>query len=268
MNNRIQHIIFHRHLLWEFLQRDLQARYVGSVMGFFWSVINPLILLAIYTVVFGALLKVPVEKMGDSMTPFDFAFYIFSGLLPWYAFQEALTRSTTSVVDHSHLIKQVRFPAKVLPTFIVLSSVINQLIGTVIMIVVLLITGKSLYFTLILYPIILLIQMVFMFGTGLLFATLHTYFRDIAPLVSIMSMILMWASPMFYAVELAKEPWQQSIIYANPITYLVEINHAIFIFGEWPTLNMWIIFSVISVVSLLLGYWLFTRCHQEFADVI
>lgn len=269
MIKRLQHALFYRHLLWEFLRRDLQARYVGSVMGFFWSVINPLILLGIYTVVFGLIFyqqKIVIFR-GQEPRTIDFAFYIFCGLLPWYSFQEALIRCTTCIVDNGHLIKQVRFPAKVLPAYITLSGIVNQLIGTLILLSILLFCQRSVHFSLLAFPVILALQMLFTFGAGLLFATLNTYIRDIAPLVSTLTMILMWGSPMFYKIETVPD-YLQTILYLNPITYLITINHDLVLLGNWPSLSDWYIFGAISFIVFLVGYWAFTRCYREFADLI
>lgn len=268
MIKRLQHFLFYRHLLWEFLRRDLQARYVGSVMGFFWSVINPLILLGIYTAVFGLIFKQNNEIFpGREPRTIDFAFYIFCGLLPWYAFQEALIRCTTCIVDNGHLIKQVRFPAKVLPAYVILSGVVNQLIGTVIFVIVLILCQRPIHCTFLAYPFVLVLQIVFMFGMGLLFATLNTYIRDIAPLVSTGTMILMWASPMFYRHDVIPASLLP-IIDSNPITYLISIHHEIILFGNWPSWPCWMVFGAITAGVFLLGYWTFTRCYREFADLI
>lgn len=270
MKNRIQHILFHRHLLFEFLRRDLQARYVGSAMGFFWSVINPLILLAIYWVVFGLIFKAKAHLYGLDDRPGGFGFYIFCGLLPWYAFQESLIRSSTCIVDNAHLIKQVRFPAKILPAFITLSSIVNQLIGTAIFLMVLLLVDGSLPYTIIALPLIIALQALCFFGLGLLFSTLNTYIRDIAPLISIAAMILMWASPTLYSVKLLENApqWIAWAVYANPVTYLVTIHHHLILDETWAGGASWGIFAAFSTVMFCLGYWLFTKCHQEFVDML
>lgn len=265
MKNWLKHILFQRHLLWEFLRRDLQARYVGSAMGFFWSVVNPLILLVIYTFVFGMVLNARLQMTGREGIE-DFAFYIFCGLLPWYAFQESLIRSTTCIIDNAHLIKQVRFPAKILPVNLTLSSIVNQLIGTVIFLAALLIFKHKLPITLIAFPLVIVLEILLFCGLGMLFATMNTYLRDIAPLVTIGTLILMWSTPMFYTLDHAKDFLY--ILYANPFTYLILIHHHLVFFGEWPPSSYWIGLSVFSIGSFILGYIRFTRCHQEFADLL
>jgi len=271
MKERIRHILFHRHLVWEFLRRDLQARYIGSAMGFFWSVVNPLILLLVYTFVFGYIFQAKYEVMGFDAGGASPALYIFCGLLPWYALQESLIRSTTCIVDNAHLIKQVRFPAKVLPLYLTLSSIVNQLIGTAIFLLFLIPLSHKAPISLLALPMVFGLEIVLFLGLGLLFATLNVYLRDIGPLVSIGLMILMWSAPIFYTLtmqSLQDNPILFSLIQANPLTYFITIHHKIMLEGVWPSWNHWMILGGISAAALAAGYGLFTRCHQEFADLI
>jgi len=180
-----------------------------------------------------------------------------------------LIRSTTCIVDNAHLIKQVRFPAKVLPAYLTLSSIVNQLIGTGIFLLVLTFCGRV-SVTWLGLPLILGIEVVFFLGLGLLFSTLNTYVRDISPLVSIGTMILMWSTPMLYTLKMVEDGprWLLPVLYANPLTYLVTIHHDLVFHGIWPPLDHWFWLGIISLISLGLGYFIFTRCHQEFADLL
>lgn len=282
MKQHIKHIWFHRHLLVEFLRRDLQARYTGSVMGFVWSVIIPIVYFAIYFMIFGFLFNQKVDLYGwPKDRPGGFAFYIFSGLLPWYALQESWVRSTTCIVDNSHLIKQIRFPAKVLPAYLGLSSLVNQLIGTAVMLIALLVYQQYLTLSILAFPLILLLQYICFVGLGLLFSTLHTYVRDVGTMVGIAAMLLMWMSPTLYPDSIfdldstetsISEPsaaleWIEFIVYLNPLTYMVNIHHGIMIYNEIVWFD-WAVFGGFSVFVFALGYWLFTKCHAEFADLL
>jgi lipopolysaccharide transport system permease protein len=271
LRDRIRHFLYQRHLLREFLRRDLQARYIGSTMGFFWSVVNPLILLLVYSVVFGAILQPPqlerLAERGWEGGALGFAFYIFCGLLPWYAFQESLARNTSCIVENANLIKQVRFPAKVLPVYLTLSSLVNQVIGTAIFLVFQLVILGGMSLTAAAFPILLGLQFIFFFGLGLLFSTLHTYFRDVGPMISIITMIMMWAAPMLYSIDFAPD-WLLPVLYANPITYLLLLHHDLMLYGVWPPAWLWSVFGGIALGSLAVGYTLFTRCHGEFADLL
>lgn len=271
LHERIRHVVRHNHLLREFLRRDLQARYIGSTMGFFWSVVNPLILLLVYSIVFGAVLQPPqLERLaarGWEGGALGFAFYIFCGLLPWYAFQESLSRNASCIVDNANLIKQVRFPAKVLPVYLTLSSLVNQVIGTAIFLVFQIALLGGMPLTAAAFPLLLGLQFVFFFGLGLLFSTLHTYFRDVGPMISIVTMIMMWAAPMLYSIDIAPA-WLLPVLYANPFTYLLLLHHDLMLYGVWPPLWLWGAFCGIAVASLAAGYTIFTRCHGEFADLL
>jgi ABC-type polysaccharide/polyol phosphate export permease len=270
--NQLQHILFNRHILWAFLRRDIEARYIGSAMGLFWSVINPLVLLLVYTLVFGLIIGNRYTMLGIDVGSWGFAYYICSGLLPWYAFQESLIRSTTCIVDNAHLIKQVRFPAKVLPAYITLSAIVNQIIGTVLFLALILLVFGKLPTTVFLLPFVLAIQIVLFFGLGLLFSTLHTYLRDIGPLVNIGCMLLMWGTPMLYPMELLYSERIPEIIpilvQLNPLTSLIVIHHDLLVHGTMPSLTNWAIFIGISLLSLLCGYITFTKQHGEFADLL
>jgi ABC-type polysaccharide/polyol phosphate export permease len=267
LKTQIHHILFHRHLLWEFLRRDIQARYIGSAMGLFWSVIHPLVLLTVYTFVFEIILGVKYKAMGRETIG---GFYIFCGLLPWYAFQEALIRSTTSIVDNAHLIKQVHFPAKILPAYITLSAIVNQLIATVIFLIAILIYSGQIPWTICFFPLVLVFQIILFFGLGLLFSTLNTYFRDIGPLVNIGSMLLMWSTPMLYTLDNVKAApeYIQNLVFFNPLTSLVLIYHDMILYGNVPPLSSWAILIAVSFGTLLVGYPVFTRHHGEFADLL
>lgn len=269
---QLTHAWEQRTLLWQFLRRDLQARYVGSSMGFFWSVINPLILLALYTFVFGCLIHPDFGKRylinQDSMV--EKALYIFCGLLPWYAFQESIVRMTTSLVDNRHLIRQIRFPAKLIPTYLALSSVVNQLIGSVFLLGAVWWVRGQINPSLWTFPLILLLQTVLVFGLGLFLSTLHVYVRDTAPLVVIGVMITMWTTPLFYSLDQLPDPYK-TVILINPLTHLIELYHNVFLGdGGWSSqfATHWTVVILTALFAFLVGYRIFTRSHAEFVDVI
>jgi len=272
---RLSHWLQYRTLLWEFLKRDLQARYVGSTMGLFWSVINPIILLGLYTFVFGFVVKPDFTGrfIPDTSTPLDIALYIFCGLLPWYSFQEAIIRCTTCIVDNAHLIRQIRFPAKILPAYLVLSSVVNQIIGTVVLVIGIWLIRGTLSVTMLAFPIVLLFQSILAFGLGLFLATLHVYLRDTAPLVSIAVMIVMWTTPMFYVREILP-PRIDTLVLCNPFSHLILLYHNIFLLKTWPLWTDWLwivnwaVVISMSFLAFFIGYRIFTRSHREFIDVI
>ncbi|HOT01027.1 MAG TPA: ABC transporter permease, partial [Acidobacteriota bacterium] len=126
MIQRIRYYYNQRDLLLSYVRKDLKERYVGSVIGFYWSVLNPLILLGIYTFVFSVIFRV---RFGEGEGLVNAALYIFCGMVPWMAFSEAVGRSTGVLIDNANLIKKVMFPSKILPMYLVFSHAVNLLIG-------------------------------------------------------------------------------------------------------------------------------------------
>ena len=132
-DNFLRKIFRQRHLVWNFVVRDLKSRYVGSFMGFCWSVIHPLVLLVSYTFVFSVIFKLkPHMEQID-----NFPVFLFSGILPWLYFQDTVVRSCSSVVDNSNLIRRTTFPSEILPVVLVLSNLLTHLVGLGILLVVL-----------------------------------------------------------------------------------------------------------------------------------
>ena len=121
----LKNIIGHRQLLWNFIIRDLKGRYVGSVMGVFWNVLSPMIMLATYTFVFSYVMqaKVPPGSGTD-----NFPIYLFCGMMPWLAFSESVQRSATVILDNASLVKKVKFPSEILVAYIVISSFIHEIL--------------------------------------------------------------------------------------------------------------------------------------------
>ena len=150
----IKRLINNKNLLKEFINRDLHSRYAGSVMGIFWSIIHPIITLLIYTFLFSVILKV---KLGDQTGMTNFALYLFCGMCPWLAFQDAVQRSTSSIVDNSNLIKNIVFPAKILPLYLSCSSLITGLINLIILTIAILIILKFISPYIIFLPLLTLI---------------------------------------------------------------------------------------------------------------
>lgn len=159
---KIQHFFDQRHLIQQLVIREIKGRYAGSSIGIYWSVINPLIMLAIYTYFFSAVLKV---RLGDEPGITNFALYLFCGFLAWNAFQEIVQRSTTVVLDNALLIKNLSFPSKVLLVSIGINSIVNEMIGIAILVV----AGKITlgFFPTYIWLLIPLMLLKLFFGLGL-----------------------------------------------------------------------------------------------------
>ena len=255
---------YYHNLIWSFVVRDLQGRYVGSTMGFFWSIINPIIMLLIYLYVFSAILKV---KFGQNGSLTDFALYLFCGMLPWLAFQETVIRSTNSIVENANLIKKFMFPSKILTVYLSISSLVNELIGLVVLIIAInLITHKISYFILFL-PVIIIFQLTFTMGLGWIFACVNVFFRDTAHLIGVIMMVWMFLTPIFYPESMIPQKFHL-IIKINPMAYLVRAYRDILLNEKLPHISDILIFMAISIIVFFGGYYLFSKTQHQFSDVV
>lgn len=262
MLSKIKHAYHQRHLMQQLVTREVKGRYAGSSIGIYWSIINPLIMLAVYTYVFSVILKV---KLGGEPGVTNFALYLFCGFLAWNGFQEIVQRSTTVILDNALLIKTLSFPSKVLLVSIGINSIINEMIG----IGILTVAGKMMlgFFPKYIWFLIplLFLELLFGLGLGFIFSTLHVFFRDTAQLVGVFLLIWMFGTPLFYPEGMIPQGLR-FLIDINPMAYLVRMFREICLRNMFPPLNDVIIFSVISIAVLLIGYYIYTKKYYKFID--
>ncbi|MFT5284792.1 MAG: ABC-type polysaccharide/polyol phosphate export permease [Planctomycetota bacterium] len=192
----------HRQLVRGFVVRDLKARYVGSSMGFFWSVIVPFLNLFIFMVVFSLILN---SRWADDADPAETALIMLVGILAWQAFSETLSRSTNCLVENANLIQKVVFPSEILPAFLTISALINMLIGLPITIVgVWIFADQRPGASYVMLPVLLVLQAIFTIGLGFLLSTLNLFLRDTFHLIGVLTMVWMFGTPIFYPAHLVK----------------------------------------------------------------
>ena len=254
----------HGALIGNFVKRDLQARYKGSAIGLFWSVVHPLVMLVLYTYIFSAILRV---RVGAAEGTGNFAIYLFCGLLPWYAFAEGVNRSTGVILEHANLIKRTIFPSQVLPIYPVVSGIFNQLIGLGILLIALLITSHPLSLLILLLPAILLLQFALTVGLAWIVAGITVFVRDLGQIVGMVMTIWVFLTPIFYPPTLVPERLR-FLLAANPMYALVESYRCLILKGQLPSWQSLAVLAFVALPIFLLGYWMFTRMQGAFADVI
>ena len=244
--------------------RGFTARYRGSFGGLFWSVFQPLVMMVIYTVVFSLFLKV---KFATDESPFSFSVYLLCGLLPWQAFSEGLSASTTVVRSNVNLVKRVVFPLEILPLNLALTAAIQQVIGFILLIpLVWLVTGQ-LHWSLLFVPVILMLQLLFAIGMNWIVASLAVYLPDLGQLVSLLLTMWMFLTPVFYPEKVV--PPQMLIIFRlNPMARLVALYRNAFMTGLMPSLRGFIGAVALCLLFFLAGYFWFMRTKKGFADVL
>lgn len=251
-------------LILSLARREIAARYKGSVLGILWAVLTPVVMIAIFTFIFAGIFR---ARFGASGSPWDYALYLFCGLLPWTMFQETLQASATTIVTHANLVKRVVFPLETLPVAQALSALANQLFGTLALLVAVFAVHQTLHASILWLPILLIPQLMLTLGAAWLIAALGVFLRDIAQGISLFLMAWMYLTPIIYPESIVPEPYRQ-IININPFTPLIRSYRHVLIEGsppDWPGLAY---FTAFALASFLFGYWWFARTRKNFADVI
>lgn len=254
-----------RHLLSDLVRRDIAGRYRGSAMGVLWSLITPILMLAIYTFVFSVVFN--ARWGGADADRVTFAIYLYAGLIVHGLVAECLIRAPISVVNNVNFVKRVRFPLDLLAWVIVSTSLFHALIGLVVLMIFFVSTQGHLPVT---APLIVLVWLPLIFGMlGLswFLAALGVFLRDIGQITGTFSTMLLFLSPIFYPVQALPEPYR-IILYVNPLTFIVEQSRHVLIDGSTPDWQGLGIAWLVGMACALAGYIWFQRLRHGFADVL
>jgi len=256
----------HRDLIRQFTRREIEGRYRASFLGLFWSFINPLVLLLIYTFVFGVVFKARwPDAKTDSLG--EFAITLFCGLIGFNIFSDCINRAPGSIVNVPNYVKKVVFPLEILSVSALGSALFHALVSLSIVLCANLLLNGTLHWTLLLLPIVALPLVFLSLGLSWFLASLGVFIRDINYTVTLIVQVLFFATPIFYPLQAIPEPYQ-TIIRLNPLTSVVENFRRVILWGllpDWGSLAFWI---VAAGALLLLGYAWFMKTKKAFADVI
>ena len=251
----------HWFLLKELIKRDLQSRYVGSVLGWLWAIVQPLFQLFLFYFVFSTVLK--ISLVGERTD--NFAAFLFCGLVVWIAVQEGIVRSSTALTDNATLVKKMSFPPEILVITMVVGGVINGGIATLVFAVVLAISGELGTAGLPMLLVALPLQIAMTLGLGLVLCTLHTLFRDTAQIVTMVMTGWFYFTPIVYPLGLVPEPYSVWIGW-NPMTVLVSLYRQALLADELAWVPATGRLAVIAIAMLILGAWMFRRLRYTFVD--
>lgn len=251
-------------LILSLTKRELAARYKGSVLGILWAILTPLVMIAIFTVIFAGIFK---AKFNATDSPWDYALYLFCGLLPWNAFQESLNLSANSVVNQANLVKRVVFPLETLPVAQTLAAIASQMFGTVALLLGIVLIRHELHLTTLYLPLLLIPQLVLTLGGAWLLASLGVFIRDIVPGIGLVLTAWMYLTPIIYPETIVPDAYRP-FINLNPFTPLVRSYRRIMMDGAGPDWAGLAYFSAFAVIVFVLGYWWFARTRRNFADVV
>jgi lipopolysaccharide transport system permease protein len=264
MLHNLRRLLRYRGLIQSLVARELKARYRGSVLGFFWSFINPLLLLLIYSFVFSVVLP---GTHPPEIEPY--ALFMFCGILPWTWFASSLSESANVLISNGNLIKKVLFPAEILPIVTVLANMVHFFLGLPILVGFLIyywrpVTGAELLW----FPVLVLVQALLSTALALVLAALTVHFRDIRDILGNLLTFWFFATPIIYPMEQAPS-YARQLLNLNPFTHLaISYQEILFYpgpFGHWKWL---LALGAGSLVLFVVGYFLFDRLRDSFAEEV
>ncbi|KCZ85709.1 hypothetical protein HAD_08490 [Hyphomonas adhaerens MHS-3] len=254
-------------LLLQLTRRDIESRYRGSGLGLVWTIATPLLMLGVYTLVFGTVFKSRWAGSSDTASPMEFAVILFSGLILFQFFSDVMLRAPTIITMNASLVKRVVFPLELLVPSALLSSMFHAGVSLLILVPFIYIVFGTVHVTLLLLPLIIIPLALMITGLGWFLASLGTYIRDIGQIVGTIVTALLFLAPIFFPLSALPE-WVQPILAFNPMTVPIEQLRRIMIFGELPDFSALASYTAVALVILVLGYQWFERTRKGFADVL
>jgi len=251
-------------LIFSFTKRELLGRYKGSALGIVWAILTPIVMIAIFTLIFAGIFG---ARFGVTDSHWDYAVYLFCGLLPWTMFQESVQQSASTIVVHSNLVKRVVFPLETLPAAQVFAALASQMFATIALLIAAIVVRQRLELSAIWLPVLLIPQIIFALGAAWLVASLGVYLRDIAQGITLLLMAWMYLTPIIYPESIVPDRLR-TFIDLNPFTPLVRSYRRIFLEGAAPDWRGLAYFSAVAVILFIFGYWWFARTRKGFADVV
>ncbi len=259
----------YRVLIQNLVVRELKARYRGTILGFLWSFFNPLLLMIVYTVVFGFIIRPRDPAFGQS--PWLYALFLFCGILPWVWFSSSSLESANVLMVHGNLIKKILFPAEVLPIVTVTSNFVHFSLGLPILLLFIPVFGKTYTAYLFFLPLVIFVQYIFTLGFSLLISSLTVHFRDIRDILANWLTFWFFATPIVYPMSfetIQNSSVLRTFLNLNPMTHIMQGYQNCLFFG---TLIRWKRLGVTFVVALILffiGYTVFDRLRDSFPEEV
>jgi lipopolysaccharide transport system permease protein len=248
-----------RGLVSALVTRHLATRYRGSVLGFFWTILNPLCLVVVYTLVFKYFVRFDAVE--------HYSVFVLSGLLPWIWMTSSLFEGTSSIVSSGHLITKSMFPPQVLPCVAVLTNLINYLLSLPVLLVAMLVLHVPIGFSLLFIVPLVVLCSLFLFGILLTLSALNVRFRDIQHLLGNAITLLFFLSPVVYPMSSVPENFRWTVQW-NPLGLFVQCFHSIVIDGVLPSFNSLAYISVCTAIFLIVGSMVFNANREKFAEYL
>jgi lipopolysaccharide transport system permease protein len=257
----------HRYLIVQMTKREIAGRYRGSVLGFAWSFLNPLLMLVVYTFVFSVVFKARWDVTAMEESRVDFALTLFSGLIIFNLFAEIVNRAPGLILSNVNYVKKVIFPLEILPLVSIGGVSFHALVSLLVLIAAQLLLKGAVPWSVIYIPVIVLPLLIASAGISWFLAALTVYIRDVAHITSVFTTVLMFLSAVFFPISALPEKYQL-YLRLNPIAAIVNESRNAIIFGvppDWMLLGIALLLGLVLVVA---GYIWFQKARKGFADVL
>jgi ABC-type polysaccharide/polyol phosphate export permease len=262
--SELDNLYRHRQLIAALTARDLKARYRGSILGYFWSLANPLLLLGIYTLVF-------TKFFPQQVVP-GYPLFLFAGILPWTFFSAAVLESTSSISGNAGLIKKVMFPAEALPLVVVLSHLVHFLLAMPILLLAMAAFAFAgvvqFHWTIALVPLLMLLQTAFVAGIAMTVSSASVLFRDLRDIMTNLMQLGFFVTPIIYLIDRIDSRVLRALLRINPMTPFVLAYQDVLFFGRVPNLSDGLLMIAYAIVSVGLGFTVFERLRDVLAEAI
>jgi len=253
----IKEIYLYREMIFSLVRRDLKGRYKGSVLGFMWTFINPLLQLGVYTMVFSVILKNPIE---------DYYMHLFVALIPWIFFSTSLSGGSKCIWSQKELVKKIYFPREVLPISYVTSQFVNMLLSLLVVFAVLIVSGKGVNLLALLYlPVIMVIEYILALSVTLISSAITVYLRDVEYILSIVVLAWQFLTPVMYS-ESAVPDSLMTVFNLNPMTPVIIAYRDILYYKRVPNMSTLIHAMILGVVLTGAGFLVFNKLKRHFAE--
>lgn len=249
-----QHLLNYIPLMKELVKRDLKVKYRRSILGYLWSLLNPLLMMCVMSFVFSTIFQSTVP---------NFPLYLICGQTLWSFFNESTNMAMFSVLQNGALIKKVYIPKFIFPISRVLSSFVTMSFSLVAILIVMLFTRAQVYWTILLFSVPLVFLFIFCCGIGLILSALATYFRDITHLYGVLTLAWMYATPIFYDPAILPDN-VRGVLEWNPMYHFITFFRSLIVYGQIPEGNVWLICICSSLAVLAVGLVVFKKLQKNF----
>jgi lipopolysaccharide transport system permease protein len=257
----VKNLYIYRHILWQMVMREIKGRFAGSMGGFLWNFVHPILLLGVYLFVFVYIFKLRIGTESGSGVS---TVYLMAGLFPWLIMVDGLSKGTSSLIENATLIQKTSFPIEILISKAVLAPLLSHGIAIVILTLYKVIFGGA-FVIIFMLPVIILLQTFFILGLAFLTATASVFFRDVIQFVQVLLSFGMYLSPIVYPLSMLPK-WAHNLMYLNPAYPVISLYHFLFVNGNIVDLTMLYLTFFWASLFFLVGAFIFNKLKYEFAD--